>query len=82
MYHPGAGWCVVVGGGEGVVYVVHEGHVRGGGWLLVVGGADVARDGVLKLLREATRSTHVSLSHALVSVGLALGGRWAMLGTW
>ena len=36
--------CVVVGGGEGVVQIVHEGHVRGGGWLLVVGGGDVPRD--------------------------------------
>ena len=44
MYHPVASKCVVVGGGEGVVYVVHEGHVRGGGWLLVVGGGDVSRD--------------------------------------
>ena len=31
VYHPVASWCVVVGGGEGVVYIVHEGHVRGGG---------------------------------------------------
>ena len=44
MYYPVASWCVVVGGGEGVVYIVHEGHVRGGGWLLVVGGRDVSRD--------------------------------------
>ena len=44
MYYPVASWCVLVGGGEGVVYVVHEGHVRGGGWLLVVGGWDVSRD--------------------------------------
>ena len=42
--HPGAGWCVVVGGGEVVVLVVYKGHVRGGGWLLVVGGRDGARD--------------------------------------
>ena len=41
---PGVGWCVVLGGGEGVVSVVQEGHVRGGGWLLVVGAGDVARD--------------------------------------
>ena len=37
-------WRIVVGGGEGVVSVVHEGHVPGGGWLLVVGGGDIARD--------------------------------------
>ena len=34
--HPGADWAVVVGGGEGVVSVVHEGHVRGWGWLPAV----------------------------------------------
>ena len=38
VYYPVASWCVIVGGGEGVVYVVHEGHVRGEGWLMVVGG--------------------------------------------
>ena len=42
--HPAVSWCVVVGGGEGVVFVVHEGHVRGGGGLVVVGCADVALD--------------------------------------
>ena len=40
VHHPVASWCVVVGVGEGVVQIVHEGHVRGGGWLLVVGGGD------------------------------------------
>ena len=44
MYHPVVSWCVVVGGGEGVVQIVHEGHVRGGGRLPVVGGGDVPRD--------------------------------------
>ena len=33
-----------------------------------------------KLLREAIRSTHVSLSRSLVSLKVALGGGWAMLG--
>ena len=28
----------------------------------------------LKFLREAMRATHVSLSHSLVSLGVALGG--------
>ena len=37
-------WCVVVGGGEGVVFVVHEGHVRGGGRLAGVRGWDVGLD--------------------------------------
>ena len=44
MHHPVVSWCVVVGGGEGVVQIVHESHVRGGGWLPVVGGGDVPRD--------------------------------------
>ena len=44
MHHPGAGGCVVVGVREGVVYAVHEGHVRGRGWLLVVEGGDIAWD--------------------------------------
>ena len=44
VHHSVASWCVVVGGGEGVVQIVHEGHVRGWGWLLVVGGGDVLRD--------------------------------------
>ena len=44
VHHPVASWCVVMGGGEGVVQIVHEGHVRGGGWLLVVVGGDVPRD--------------------------------------
>ena len=44
MYSPVASWCVVVGGEEGVVYVAHEGHVRGGGWLRFVGAGDVSRD--------------------------------------
>ena len=52
VYHPGASWCVVVGGGKGVVYVVHEGHVRGGGWLMVVGGGDIARDVVPEVAQE------------------------------
>ena len=44
VHHPVVSWCVVVGGGEGVVHIVHESHVRGGGWLPVVGGGDVPRD--------------------------------------
>ena len=47
----GVGWCVVVGGGEGVVFVVHEGHVRGWGhwWLSGLGMSPGTRS--LKLLR-------------------------------
>ena len=44
VHHPVVSWCVVVGGGEGVVQIVHESHVRGGGWLPVVGGGDVPQD--------------------------------------
>ena len=44
VYHPVVIGCVVVGGGEGVVQIVHEGYVRGGGWLPLVGGGDVPRD--------------------------------------
>ena len=44
VHHPVASWCVVAGGGDGVVQIVHEGHVCGGGWLLVIGGGDVPRD--------------------------------------
>ena len=82
MHHPVASWCVVVGGGEGVVQIVHEGHVRGGGWLLVVRLGTSPGTWCRKLLREAIRATHVSRSHALVSLGVALVGGWAMSGSW
>ena len=36
----------------------------------------------LKLLKEATGSTRVRLSHTFVSVGVVLGGRLAMLSSW
>ena len=81
VYHPGAGCRVVGGCGEGVVYVVHEGHVRGGGWLLVVGVGTSPGMWSLRLLQEAIRSTHIYLSHALVSAGVTLGGGRAMLGS-
>ena len=49
VYHPVASWCVVVGRGEGVVYVVHEGDVRGEGWPLVVGdGANLLREAICR----------------------------------
>ena len=81
VHHPVASWCVVVGGGLGVVQIVHEGHVPGGGWLLVVGGGMSPGTLCLQLLREAIRGTHVSRSHSLVLLGVALGGGWAMLGS-
>ena len=52
MHHPVTSRCVVVGGGEGVVHIVHEGHVRGEGWLLVVGIGDVSRDLVPEVAQE------------------------------
>ena len=74
VYHPVVSGCVVVGGGEGVVQIVHEGHVRGGGWLLLVGGGDVTGTWCRKLLREAIRATHVSRAHSLVLSVVAPGG--------
>ena len=44
VHQPVVSWCMVVGGGEGVVQIVHESHVRGGGWLPVVEGGDVPQD--------------------------------------
>ena len=82
VYHPVVNGCVVVGGGEGVVQIVPEGHVRGGGWLLLVGGGDVPRTWCRKFLREAIGATHVSRSHSLVLSGVAPGGGWAMFGSW
>ena len=52
VYRPVVSGCVVVGGGEGVVQIVHEGHVRGGGWLPVVGGGDVPRDVVMEVAQK------------------------------
>ena len=74
-------WCVVMGGGEGVLQIVHEGHVRGGGWLPVVGVGISPGMFCLKLLREAMWATHVSRSHSLVLLRVALGGGLAMLGS-
>ena len=78
MHHPVASWCVVVGDGEGVVQIVHEGHLRGeaGCWSMAVGTSPGTW--CLKLLRLAIRATHVSLSDSLVALGVALGGGWAM----
>ena len=77
---PGVGWCLVVGGEEGVVFVVHEGLVRGGASCLLLGLGMSPGTWSLKLLREATRSTHVLLCHAMVSVRVVLVGNgpcWA-----
>ena len=81
VHHPVVSWCVVVGGGEGVVQIVHESHVRGGGWRRLSGVGMSPGTWCRKLLREAIRATHVSRSHSLVLLGVALGGGWAMLGS-
>ena len=82
VYHSVVCGCVVGGGGEGVVQIVHEGHVRGGGWLLLVGVGMSPGTWCRKLLREAIRATHVSRSHSLVLSGVASGRGWAMSGSW
>ena len=56
-------------------------YVEGGGcWLSGVGTSPGTW--CLNLLREAIRWTHVSLSHSLVSLGVAHGGGWAMSDLW
>ena len=56
-------------------------YVEGAGcWLSGVGTS--LGSWCLKLLRGAIRSTNVSLSLSLVLLGVALGGGWAMLGSW
>ena len=91
LHHSVASWCVVVGSGESVVQIVHEGHVREGGWLLVVRGGDVPRDVVpevapgghpgdpcfpLPLFGVAGRGAGWGVGHVgLVLAGAALGVR-------
>ena len=56
-------------------------YVEGAGcWLSGVGTSPGTWS--LKLLREAIRSTHVSLSYTLVLLRVALDGGWAMFGSW
>ena len=55
-------------------------YVEGAGCLLSGVGTS-PRTWSLKLLGEAIQLTHVSLSHALVLLRVALGGGWAMLGS-
>ena len=81
VYHPVVSGCVVVNGGEGIVQIVHEGHVGGGGLLPVVRGGMSPGTWCRKLPREAIRATHVSRSHSLVLSGVVPGGGWAMLGS-
>ena len=76
MHHPVTSWCAVVVGGEGVVQIVHEGHVRGGGWLLVVRDGDVPRD----VVPEAARGRHPgNPCFPFPLLGVAGGGaRWGV----
>ena len=80
VYHPVASWCVVVGGGEGVVCVVYEGHVRGGSWLLVVGVGDVSRE----LVPEVAQGGHpVDPRLPFPVLGVAWGGAgWGVRHVW
>ena len=82
MYQPGASWCVVVGVErvQCMLYMMVM-YVEGAGcWLF--GVKTLPGMWSLKLLREAIRSTHVLLSHAMVSVGVVLARGWAMFGSW
>ena len=76
MYHPVVCGCVVAGGGEGVVQIVHEGHVRGGGWLLLVGGGDVPRD----VVPEVAQGGHPGYPCFPLPLFGAVGGgvRWGV----
>ena len=71
MHHPMVSWCVVVGGREGVVQIVHEGQVHRGGWLPVVGGGDVPRD----VVPEVAQGGHPGYQCFRLSLfGVAGGG--------
>ena len=76
VYHPVVSGCVAVGGGEGVVQIVHEGHVRGGGWLLLVGGGDVPRD----VVPEVAQGGHLGYPCFPLPLFGAVGGgaRWGL----
>ena len=71
MHQTVASWYVVVGGGEGVVQIVYEGHVRGGGWLPVSGDGDVPRD----VVPEVAQGGHPGYPCFLLPLfGVAGGG--------
>ena len=71
MHHPVVSWCVVVGGGAGVVQILHESHVPGGGWLPVVGGGDVPLD----VVPEVAQGGHPGYPcFPLLLFGVAGGG--------
>ena len=70
-----------MGGGEGVVAVVHEGHVRGGGRLGGGGGGNVGLD-VVPAVAQGGQAVDPSppLPHNGVGRGDAERG-WAMSGS-
>ena len=80
VHHPVVSWCVVVGGGEGVVQIVHESHVRGGGWLPVVGAGDVPRDVVPEVAQGGHPGYPCFPLPLFGVVGGGAGWGWAMLG--
>ena len=82
MYHPVVCGCVVGCGGEGVVQIVHEGHVRGGGWLLLVGGGDVPRDVVPEVAQGGHPGYPCFPLPLFGAVGGGVGWGWAMSGSW
>ena len=82
MHQPVVSWCVVVGGGEGVVQIVHESHVRGGGLLPVIGGWRCPPGrGAGSCSGRPFGLPMFSRSHSLVLLGVTLGRGWAMLGS-
>ena len=82
VHLPVANCCVVVGGGEGVVQIIHEGHVRGGEWLLVAGGGDVPRDVVPEVAQAGHRGDPCFPFTALWCHWGSAGRGSAMLGSW
>ena len=82
VHHPVASWCVVVGVGEGVRQIVHEGHVRGGGWLLVVGAGDVPRDVVPEVAQGGHPGDPCFPLPLFGDAGCGAGWEPAMLGSW
>ena len=75
VYYQVASWCMVVGGGDGVVYVVREDHVLGGGWLLVVGDGNVSLD----MVPEVAQGGH-PVDPCILSRLLGVAGAWAWWG--
>ena len=71
VHNPVVSCRVVAGGGEGVVQIVHESHVRGGGWLPVVGSGDVPRD----VVPEVAQAGHPGYPRFPLPLFGVVGGR-------